>query len=541
MRFGSPLRIMSASLEKGLKAKEGPLETGSARQGFLVNVSSNLAYAAVQAIVSLWFTPFLISYLGIAAYGMVPLVNSVVTYMAILATAQYSTVSRFLAIELEQGDRLGANRTFNTALSSIAAALLVLSPLVLYVSLNFPRMFDVPSGWEKDASCLFAIVAAGFFVTVIGNNFGVSPFIYSRFLSINTVNLIALSGRIGCVVILFVLFRARLSYVGAGILAGAVISLVGFVLLWHRYTPQLRLDIAAFDRSRLRPMMGMGGWVVVNMVGALLLARVDLIVVNVFFGAAMTGGYAAVAQFSPLIESLVGAASSVFRPVVLLKYAQGDLTALQHLSSQAIKLLGLGLALPVGLLCGFSRPLLTIWLGPSFGYLSVLLVVLLFHQSLNLSVRPLLDVQNAFNKVRWPGIATLLTGVASLGLALLLAKWGRWGVVGVALAIALSWTVKNCLYMPIYTAHIMKLPWWTFLRTLVPAAVGTLLVGMASYGLTLLHAPARWVELVGAAIVVSLLYISAVWVIGLSRADRSLLKDLVPLQAMRSRGIHPVR
>ena len=526
--------------ETGFKTKGGFLETGTACQGFLVNLSSNLAFTAVQAVAYLWFTSFLIGYLGIAAYGMVPLVNSLVISMAILATAQYSTVSRFLAIELEQGDRQGANKTFNTALSAIAAACLALSPLILFISLNFPMIFDVPPGWEKDASWLFAIVAVGFFVTVIGNNFGVSPFIHSRFLLINVVNFVSLLARIGFVVILFFFFRARLSYVGGGILIGALISLLGFVLLWRKFTPELHVQITAFDRSRLRPMMGMGGWITVNMVGAVLLARVDLVVVNVFFGAAMTGGYAAVVQFSPLMESLVNAAAGVFRPVVLLKYAQGDFAALQRLSSQAIKLLGLGLALPVGLLCGFSHPLLTIWLGPSFGYLSVLLVILVCHQSLNLSVRPLLDVQNAFNRVRWPGIATLLTGVASLGLAVLLAMWGQWGAAGVALAVAVVWTAKNCLFVPVYTAHIMKLPWWTFLLSLIPTAMGTLFVGIASYGLTLLHMPDNWLALMGCAILVSLLYAVVVWAIGLSRADRTLLKDLVPLQAMRTRHIYPV-
>jgi membrane protein EpsK len=519
------------SIKRELKVKKDTLETGTARQGFLMNVSSNLAFTAVQAVANLWFTPFLISYLGIAAYGMVPLVNSLVIYMAILATAQYSTVSRFLAIELEEGDELGANKTFNTALSAITAVFLALSPFILLLSVNFPVIFDVPPGWEKDVSWLFAIVAAGFIVTVIGNNFGVSPFIHSRFLLINTVNFVALLARIGVVVILFSLFRARLSYVGGGILIGALISLAGFVVLWRKLTPELRIQIGAFDRSRLSALMGMGGWIAVNMVGALLLDRVGLIVVNIFFGAAVTGGYAAAAQFSPLIESMVNAVAGVFRPIVLIKYAQGDLPGLQRLASQAIKLLGLGLALPVGLLCGFSRPLLAIWLGPTFGHLSILLVILVFHQSLNLSVRPLLDVQNAFNKVRWPGIATLLSGGASLVLAVLLAMWGKWGATGVALAVAISWTAKNCLYVPVYTAYIMELPWWTFLPSLIPTAIGTLFVGIASHASTLLYMPNSWFTLVGSAILVSLLYIVAVWVIGLSDADKILLKDLIPWQA----------
>ena len=86
----------------------------------------------------------------------------------------------------------------------------------------------------------------------------------------------------------------------------------------------------------------------VNEVGGMLLARVDLIVVNVFFGAAMTGGYGSVAQFSLLMSYLVSAAGTVVRPIILIKYAQCDFAGLQRLSSQYIKLLGLALALPIG-------------------------------------------------------------------------------------------------------------------------------------------------------------------------------------------------
>jgi membrane protein EpsK len=162
--------------------------------------------------------------------------------------------------------------------------------------------------------------------------------------------------------------------------------------------------------------------------------------------------------------------------------------------------------------------------------LSTLLVVIVFHQSLNLSVRPLLDVQNAFNKVRWPGIATLISGGASLGLAVLLAIWGKWGAVGVALAVAVAWTAKNALYMPVYTARIMELPWWAFLPTLSASVIGTLFVGLVSYGLTLCRMPDNWLTLAGSGASVSLVYTLGVWAIGLNRADRQLLRKMLPFQ-----------
>ena len=526
-------------LTEDLMSERSSLGIRKARQSFLVNVSSNLAFVLVQTVANLWLTPYLIHYLGIAVFGMVPLVSSLVSYMAILGTAHHATVSRFLAIELEHGEGVSANKTFNTALFATIGAILALGPLILVISFVFSTLFHVPPGWERDAGWLFAIVGMSFFVTTVSNNFGVSPFIHSRFLWINIVNLVALLARMGLMFALFSLFRARLWYVGAGILTSALISLVAFALLWRKLTPELHVQIKAFDRSRLGALTGMGGWVAVNTVGAMLLGGADLLIVNAFFGAAMTGGYASAAQFSALMQYLVGTVGGVIRPVILIRYAQGDLAGLRDLSSRVIRLLGFALALPVGLLCGFSRPLLTVWLGPSFGYLSVLLVVIVCHLSLNLSVRPLLDVQNAFNKVRWPGIVTLLSGGLDLGLAVALATWGKWGATGVAVACAVAWTAKNGFYVPIYTARIMKLPWWAFLPSLSASVIGTLFVGIASYGLASVRMPGNWFTLAYSAALVSLVYAAVVWAIGLSRADRQLLKDLYPLRAAGTKSVLP--
>ncbi len=520
--------LLEISRESTKRPTSQGLSIEGARNRFFLNVSSNAAFTMVQVVANLWLTPYLIGYLGIAAYGMIPLASSIIVYAAVLTTALDAAVSRFLAIELGQRDELAANRTFNTAFFAVLAIIVILSPVVVAISLTFPNMFNVPPGWEKDASWLFVTVSAAFFVTVIGSSFAVSPFVHSRFLESNIVNFAGLLARVGFIVILFSLLPVRMWYAGGGALIAAVVSLLGFVLLWHKLTPELHVRIRAFDPSRLKSLMGMVGWVSVNMVGTMLLFRADLIIVNAFFGAAMTGGYGSVAQFSTLMDYLVSTVATAVRSIMLLKYAQRDFAGLQRLSSQSIKLLGLVLALPVGLLCGFSRPLLSVWLGPSYEYLSILLIITTCHQSLNLCVRPLLYVQNAYNKVAWPGIATLFFGGAGLGLAILFAWWGKWGAAGVAVAVGVSWTAKNALYVPIYTAHIMKLRWWTFLPSFGPSVIGTLAVGFGAYGLTLVRMPNSWLTLGGSAAVISLLYAAVVWGAGMSRADRELLRDLLP-------------
>ena len=145
-----------------------------------------------------------------------------------------------------------------------------------------------------------------------------------------------------------------------------------------------------------------------------------------------------------------------------------------------------------------------------------------------LAVRPLLYVQSAYNKVRIPGIIQLISGFVNLIFAIIVARWGKWGVVGVAIVGAVVWTIKNTIFVPIYTAYIMNQKWWTFVPSLVGSLLGTLIVGAASYIATLLYMPHDWLGLGVLVILVSLLYGIGVMVIGFNRADWKLIRDILP-------------
>ncbi len=498
-----------------------------AHNRLMLNILSNVAYTGIQALANLWLTPFLIGCIGIAAYGMIPLTNSLVAYAAILTTSLDSSVSRFLSIELEKKDYRAANKVFNSALFSLMGAIAALTPVIIVASIFFPVLFKVPTGSERDASWLFILTAITFFTTVLGGNFSVTPFLKSQFVRINSVNFLGLVIKIGLIILLYSVLPNFLWYAGAAALIASSTNLIGFAYLWKKCSPEIHIDIKDLDRQQFEALVGMAGWVVVNMTGAMLLARADIIVINAFYGAAVTGGYASVVQFSLLLEYVVNAASIVLRPLILSKYAQMDFNGLQNLSSLSIKLLGLMLAIPVGLLCGFAVPLLSLWLGPAYSFLSTLLFLVVFHQGINLSVRPLLFVQNAYNRVRWPGIVTLITGVVAILLAVLFSAWGKWGPAGVPVAIAITWTLKNVIYIPIYTAYVMKMRWWSFLPPILPGAIGTVLVGGFSYAMSHFLHPGTWPALTGYSILIMLVYGAIVWIAGLSAGEKSFLKTQI--------------
>ena len=125
----------------------------------------------------------------------------------------------------------------------------------------------------------------------------------------------------------------------------------------------------------------MGGWIAVTYVGTILYLGIDLLVVNRMFGPDAGGRYAAVAQWSALLRTLVGVVAGLFCPTMLYYYARHDIDGLSRYGRQAVKLVGLMMALPIGLICGLSTPLLQTWLGPKFADLAWLMSLMTMHLS----------------------------------------------------------------------------------------------------------------------------------------------------------------
>lgn len=501
--------------------------TESPRQRFAMNVFSNIVMLGLNMAVGIWLTPYLINNLGIASYGLVPLANSITSYMSVLIAALNSAVGRFLTIDLRRGAFGTADRTFNTAFWGSVGFGAILLPLVLGISVAAPLLFNVPAGEEQATQWLFATIMIAYLLSVVQSVFTVSPFASNRFDLINVVNVARLFGRIAVIVALFALLIPQVWQVGLGTLVGTLAALVVAVVLWRRLTPELSIDLRAFDRSRLRDLFGMGGWMTVNQVGSLLFLQIDLIIVNIVLGAEAGGRYGSVLQWSVLLRTLADAIAGVVTPVLLGQYARGDMAGIATTSKQAVKLLGLGIALPVGLVCGLSSPLLNAWLGADFTDLSLLLIVLTAHLSINLAVKPLFSAQVALNKVKWPGMVTLMMGVLNVVLAVWWVDWGVYGL-GVALAGAVVLTIKNTLFTPLYAAHIEGLAWHTYLRCLIPGIVGTVAVGLAGYALTWVYDLGSFLSLAAIGLLISVFYAVAAYALGLNRNDRRLLFSLVP-------------
>jgi O-antigen/teichoic acid export membrane protein len=125
------------------------LSTSKTRQQFRNNVLSNLAAFAANLLIGLWFTPFVINNLGIAAYGLIPLANSISSYFSIITLSLNGAVGRFLTIDIQKGKSHQANITFNTALVGSIAITVFSLPIVIGIVISIPHIINIPIGEES--------------------------------------------------------------------------------------------------------------------------------------------------------------------------------------------------------------------------------------------------------------------------------------------------------------------------------------------------------------------------------------------------------
>src|SRR6266705_1084647 len=88
----------------------------AARSGRLTaNLCTNIAQLGLTMVVGVWYVPYLVSQLGPAAYGLIPLTSVITCYMTLLTAGLESAVGRFQTLSLARDELIHANLGFTVA------------------------------------------------------------------------------------------------------------------------------------------------------------------------------------------------------------------------------------------------------------------------------------------------------------------------------------------------------------------------------------------------------------------------------------------
>lgn len=498
---------------------------------FSINVVSNIARVVIAAVTWMVLTPLLISNLGIEAYGVVALAFSVYKMVSFMDGAIRTPFVRFFTLAIKSGRSESANVYFNTGLFSTLFVLclsICISPVVMFYG---PRFLTVPAGYELESGFLIAAGLLAGILPMVQNIFESIPFAQNRLdlvnLSLASKNIIFLTG----IFTGFYVFGPILWHVGIWFILSGLGSLAIASWIWRKLRDSgLKINWACFRLAYLKDMVSMGSWLSLNQAGGVMLFQVNVFIVNVYLGAEVQGRFSAVQQWEMLVRIGAAALSSALIPVLLERFATKGKNELVKLGCRATKLLGIALSFPVGLLVGLSGPLMSVWLGPEYRNMAPLVVVLIAPLCITAAFQPLLSVQMTLNKIRWPAVVTLVSGLISILISICWVHWLPELGLGVALAGVIGLLGKHIFFTPIYTSRILNVPWKTFFLPILPGILGTLVIGLVSYTLSVFWYPDSWFEIGLLSCVSVIPYCFFVFRICLDVPERTLLCNVLAIK-----------
>lgn len=492
-----------------------------------INLSASFVTFLITALINFWMTPFIISNLGAEAYGFIPLTQNLVSVLTVLTIALSSVIARFFTVAITRGGHIEAEVYFNTYLvAAFGGSLVIISIIILLISI-INNVIHIPPDLLLDVR--LAILFSGIMVvlTLFKSLFLAAPFSQNKIYINKGIEVFNAIIKGSITFFLLVSFVPRIWFVNLGAMIGALVSLIISIYFFRKLIPSVKFKLGQFSFSRLKELLGSGIWVAVGQIGVVLFLGVEILVANITLGATMAGIYAALIQFPLLLRSISNSISSVFAPVIIKKYANNDLDGLKNYSNKSVKVNGLLIVFPAAILCSFAEPLLTLWLGEEFVNYKWVLILSAGYLIFTLTPLPLTHIFTAVNKLKVPGITTILFGIINFTLAFVLSGYTSLGVYGIVIAGAIGLSLKNTIFNPYYSSKITNQPIYVYYRGMVEPLIAAIFIISISFILQRFNEVETWLSLIVIVLLIGFIYVIFAFTILLSKTERKIVTNFM--------------
>ena len=380
-----------------------------------INLYTNIIALLSNILVGIYYTPYLVNSLGLAAYGVLPLALIINQYIGVATQTLTHAYTRFYSVALQKGDYIEASKDISTSLVVVLLISLILVPIGIGIVFNVELLFQIPSSLLDSSRLLFGYTLISFVVSLISSLLNVTLYATNRLDLMNVLKIVRALFKLLFVILAFEIFTKDISYVGLANLLTESIIMVASIFLFFRFKPsEVKISIGMFDRVVLFSILGMSIWVLVQLCGDTLLYRTDNLIVNHYWGTEASGALGAISEIGGYVSVVVSVIGSLFGPLILASFAKGEHDKVKSLFLEQSTIVGCLSAILAGTISGCSNTILDTWLGNGMGqyawWLVMKMVVLPYYAAGGI----LAFVYRAWNKMRYPAIATIILGVMDI-------------------------------------------------------------------------------------------------------------------------------
>ena len=416
-----------------------------------LKIGALLSYVvlALQNLVGLVYTPFMLRMMGKSEYGLYSIAASIVAYLTILDLGFGNAIVRYTAKFRAEGKQEEQYRMFGMSFlfyCGIGVITLVAGG-VLY--LNAENIFDASmTAIElQRTKWILVLMVVNLAVTFPFSLFGSIITAYEQFVFQKVVAIVRIVLNTATMVVLLTMgYRAVAMVVVATIFNMLTLGMN----FWYckRYL-KIRLKFSRFQWGFLKEVSVYSFWIFLNVIMDRIYWSTGQFVLGAYAGTAMVAVYAVAIQLQQMYMSFSTAISGVFLPkVTAMAVKDSDGKAISDLFIKTGRIQYCIMALVLTGFFLFGRQFIHLWAGK--GYDDAYIIAMLFFVPLTIPLVQNLGITvlQARNQMKFRSLLYLFISLASLGAQIPLSK--HYGGIGCAVAVAGALTLGQILIMNVY-------------------------------------------------------------------------------------------
>lgn len=416
-----------------------------------LKIGALLSYGvlALQNLVGLVYTPFMLRMMGKSEYGLYSIAASIVAYLTVLDLGFGNAIVRYTAKYRAEGKQEEQHKMFGMffLLYCLIGIVVFIAGGVLY--LNAEKIFDASMTVSElsRTKVILALMVANLAITFPFSLFGSIITAYEQFVFQKVVNIVRIVLNTATMIVLL--------YLGYKAVAMVVVATIFNVLtlslnFWYcKSRLGVKLKFGHFQWGFLKEVSIYSFWIFLNAIMDRVYWSTGQFVLGAFVGTAAVAVFAVAIQFETMYMSFSTAISGVFLPkVTAMTVNDSDGKAISDLF---IKTGRIQYCIMVLILSGFflfGKQFIQLWAGS--GYEESYTIAMIFFVPLTIPLIQNLGITilQARNQMKFRCILYFVIAMISLGLQIPLAKY--YGGVGCACAIAGALVLGQIIVMNVY-------------------------------------------------------------------------------------------
>lgn len=492
-----------------------------------IKLGSIIAYIniALNLLINIFLTPFLITRLGDGEYGVYKIIQSFTAQLSIMSFGIATLVTRYV-VYYNTLDQKKEKENFLFMAKIVSIILAVMIGIVgngLFFTMDGLYEKTLSEAELATAKILFIILVVNVAITVIGDFYNGLMRAHEKFVLFNSLNTVRAILRVFSIVIFLNIGIGSIGIVATDL--GITILMILITSIYCRTSLKEKAVFHYFDKQLLKSSVMFSAAIFLQAIVSQVNQNLDNIILGSMVGTTVVTMYSCGLMLFTSFNSLVTVVGGMYGPKATKLVAEGadgeELTEFS-VSPARIQLMIAGLGISGFIL--FGQNFISIWLGEGFEDVYGITLILIIPAVLPLVESITNNILDAKLKRMARSLILLIMCVVNIGVSIILIK--AIGYIGAAFGTALSLIVGHGLIMNIYLhkkigLNVIRMFKGIFER-IVPAIIVSIVLGIP------LHLLPNSLLFFGVkALMFCVIYFYVMFYIGMNKSEKKLAYDFL--------------